>query len=619
MPDPDTAMSDHHDLQDTLKTLPNFPGVYKMLNAQGDVIYVGKASNLKKRVASYFQKTAHDMKTHSMVRQIARIETIITHTESEALLLENNLIKQLKPRYNILYRDDKSYPYIYVSTDQEFPRLTFHRGALKGKGDYFGPYPSAGAVRDTLATLQKVFPVRQCTDSFYRNRSRPCLQYQIKRCTAPCVGYVSEEQYGHDVQHVILFLQGRSQELIEQLAEEMDTAAQQLDYEKAARIRDQISSLRRVQEKQYISKHDGDIDIIAAAIESDIGCVQVFKIRGGRNLGSQSYFPKNAATSTPAQLLEAFLPQYYIKEQQTRTDFPQLIILSKPIEDQALLADMFSEHTGRKIDIRHQVKGERKKWLDMAKHNVSLAIQSRLASRASLIARYDALQEALDLDEVPQRLECFDVSHTMGEETVASCVVFDQQGPLKSDYRRYNITDVQAGDDYAAMQQALMRRYQKAQEEEGALPDILFIDGGKGQVSRAQSVMDELQLNSILVMGVAKGPSRKAGMETLILSRSLSGQQGEFILPPHSKALHLIQQIRDEAHRFAITGHRTRRGKKRTRSVLEDIDGLGPKRRQKLLSRFGGLQEVSRAGVDDLASVPGISKQLAQKIYDAFH
>lgn len=607
------------DIAQTLKNLPTYPGIYRMFNREGDVIYVGKAANLKKRVSSYFQKTRHDAKTASLVSQIDRIETTVTHTESEALLLENNLIKQLKPRYNILYRDDKSYPYIYVSTEQDFPRLTFHRGAMKGAGKYFGPYPSAGAVRETLAILQKVFPVRQCTDTFFKNRSRPCLQYQIKRCTAPCVNLVSKDEYSNEVKHVMLFLDGKSHELVNQLAREMQTASEQLQYERAARLRDQIASLRRIQEKQYVSGQDGNFDVIAADIQTDLGCVQVFKIRDGRNLGNRAYFPKHAHASSTADLLNAFIAQHYLERQSTGYDLPDVILLSEAISDQKILQQLISEQAGKNIDIKHNVKGERKKWQEMARQNTRIAIQTRLATYATYYSRLEDLQEALELDEIPSRLECFDVSHSMGEETVASCVVFGQQGPLKSDYRRYNIKDIQAGDDYAAMAQALMRRYQKMQNDAETLPDIIFIDGGKGQVNRAQSVLDELQISGLLLIGVAKGPSRKPGMESLILSRDLSGQQHAFILPPDSKALHLIQEIRDEAHRFAITGHRTRRGKKRTRSTLEDIEGLGPKRRQKVLSHFGGLQEISRAGVDDLASVPGISKQLAQKIYDAFH
>jgi excinuclease ABC subunit C len=603
-----------------LKNLPNQPGVYKMLDAQGEVIYVGKAANLKKRVSSYFQKAHPDPKTVALVSHIHGIDTILTHTESEALLLENNLIKSLKPRYNILYRDDKSYPYIYVSTDQLFPRLAFHRGAQHGKGRYFGPYPSAGAVRETLALLQKLFPVRQCKDSFFKNRSRPCLQYQIKRCTAPCVDYVSPEEYDHDVRHAIMFLEGKNNQVIEELASQMEQAAGELAYEKAAVLRDQITSLRRVQEKQYISRQGGDYDIIAAAIESGLGCVQVFTIRNGRNLGNRSYFPKQLGTQDTRDLLSAFIPQFYLRSNShSGREIPQHILLSEALTDSGVLADVLSAQAGRRIQLLHNVRGERAKWIEMAKQNASHAISIRLSTYATMQQRFEALQEVLQLDELPQRIECFDISHTQGERTVASCVVFDQAGPVKSDYRRYNIEGITAGDDYAAMKQAVMRRYQKLQAGEGTLPDILFIDGGKGQVAQAKQVIDELQIADVMIIGVAKGPTRKAGLETLIMAACLSESNQEFILPADSAALHLIQQIRDEAHRFAITGHRQRRGKARTRSVLEDIDGLGPKRRQQLLRQFGGMQEVARAGVEDLASVPGISKLLAQKIYDAFH
>lgn len=603
-----------------LKSLPNQPGVYKMLDSKGEVLYVGKAANLKKRVTSYFQKSHPDPKTVALVSHIENIETIITHTESEALLLENNLIKNLRPRYNILYRDDKSYPYIYVSTEQIFPRLTFHRGAQTGKGRYFGPYPSAGAVRETLALLQKLFPVRQCKDSFFKNRSRPCLQYQIKRCTAPCVDYVSPEDYGEDVRHAIMFLEGKSNEVIEELAGQMEKAAEDLAYEKAAVLRDQISSLRRVQEKQYISRQGGDFDIVVAAIESNLGCVQVFTIRNGRNLGNKTYFPRHAAAQDSHDLLSAFIPQHYLRSNaHAGREIPATILLGADIADNDMLVEILSTQAGQRVQLQTKVRGERAKWIEMARQNAIHAIKTRLATHATVQQRFEALQEALQLDETPQRIECFDISHTQGEQTVASCVVFDQNGPVKSDYRRYNIDNIVGGDDYAAMKQAVMRRYQKLQLGEGALPDILFIDGGKGQVAQAKQVFDELQVADVLIIGVAKGPTRKAGLEKLIMAACLSETDQEFILPADSAALHLIQQIRDEAHRFAITGHRQRRAKTRTRSVLEEIDGLGPKRRQQLLRQFGGMQEVARAGVDDLVSVPGINKLLAQKIYDAFH
>ena len=598
-----------------LKTLPGKPGVYRMLDAADTVIYVGKASNLKKRVSSYFQKNLTSPKTQVLVSRICRIEVTVTHTENEALLLENNLIKSLKPRYNVLYRDDKSYPFIHLS-DQAFPRLGFHRGAQRAKGRYFGPYPSAGAVRETLNLLQKLFPVRQCEDSFYNNRSRPCLQYQIKRCTAPCVGLVTEEHYQEDVRHAVMFLEGKSSVVNDELVRRMEQAAAALDYENAARYRDQIASLRRVQEKQYISADTGDLDVVAAAIERGLGCVQVFTIRGGRNLGNRTYYPKLEAgpleTDDVTTLLDSFMPQYYLR---AGRPVPTEILLSHAVSEPGLLERVLSEESGHKVVLSHRLRGQRARWVKLALHNAQQALTMRLNSQSSLLQRFEALQEALNLDEMPKRLECFDISHTMGEATVASCVVFDTNGPLKADYRRFNIKDITPGDDYAAMYQALSRRYRRLRDGEGKLPDILLIDGGKGQVRQAEEVMAELQINGVLLLGIAKGPERKPGLETL----HLSGQEAEIILPADSIALHLIQHIRDEAHRFAITGHRQRRQRSRTTSPLEAIPGLGPKRRQLLLKQFGGLQEVARAGVEDLARVNGISPKLAQQIYDTFH
>ena len=598
-----------------LKTLPGKPGVYRMQDAEGTVIYVGKASNLKKRVASYFQKNLSSPKTRVLVSRICNIEVTVTHTENEALLLENNLIKSLKPRYNVLYRDDKSYPYIYLS-EQPFPRLGFHRGAQRAKGRYFGPYPSSGAVRETLSLLQKLFPIRQCEDNFYSNRSRPCLQYQIKRCTAPCVGLVDSEQYQEDVRHAVMFLEGKSTEVIDELVRRMEQAAEDLEYELAARYRDQIASLRRVQEKQYISAESGDLDVVAAAVERGLGCVQVFTIRGGRNLGNRTYYPKAEAgpleTDDATLLLDSFLPQYYLR---AGRPVPTEILLSHAVSELQLLEHVLSEESGHKVTLSHRLRSQRARWVKMALQNALQALNARLNSQSSLLQRFETLQEALNLDEMPKRLECFDISHTMGEATVASCVVFDTNGPLKADYRRFNIKDITPGDDYAAMHQALSRRYRRLKEGEGKLPDILLIDGGKGQVSQAVDVMAELQIGGVLLLGVAKGPERKPGLETLYLS----GQKTEIILPADSMALHLIQHVRDEAHRFAITGHRQRRQRSRTTSTLETIPGLGPKRRQRLLKQFGGLQEVARAGVEDLARVNGISPKLAQQIYDTFH
>ncbi len=603
------------DAEPFLQELTSKPGVYQMQDAAGIVIYVGKAKNLKKRVSSYFRKTGQTPKTQVMVSQIANIEILVTHTESEALLLENNLIKNLKPRYNILLRDDKSYPYIFLSDQDKFPRLAFHRGARKKKGRYFGPFPNGHSVKSSLNLLQKLFPVRQCEDSFYKNRSRACLQYQIKRCSAPCVGLVSEADYAEDVRHTILFLEGKSNQVIDELIKRMDEAAAQLEYEKAAIHRDQIVSLRRLQETQYVSNEKGDLDVIAIEYQQGIACIQVFFIRDGLNLGNKSFFPKNARHQTVSELLSAFIAQFYLSSLKTDRLIPSLILVSHPFEDQALIETVLKEQSGHKVEIRDKVRGERLRWLQMAQANAQTALLSRLSNKASVVERFEELQKALNMDTVPQRLECFDISHSSGEATVASCVVFDQSGPLKSDYRRFNIDNITPGDDYAAMHQALTRRYIRAAKGEGKLPDLLVIDGGKGQVKQARDVLEELQLNSVRIIGITKGEGRKAEHDTLLLSET----NEKVILPSNSKAMHLLQHIRDEAHRFAITGHKTRRAKTRKTSQLEKISGLGPKRRQELLKQFGGLQEVARAGVEDLAKIKGISKSLAQKIYDHFH
>jgi excinuclease ABC subunit C len=592
-----------------LKTLSSHPGVYRMLNATGEVIYVGKARNLVKRVGSYFTRSVTSPKTRAMVSQIANIEVTVTNTENEALILENNLIKELRPRYNVLLRDDKSYPYIYISADG-FPRMAFHRGAKRAKGRYFGPFPSAGAVRETLNLLQKVFRVRQCEDSFFRNRSRPCLQYQIKRCTAPCVGYVSEEEYAEDVRHAVMFLEGNDSQVIDELVGRMEQASAALQFEQAAVLRDQIATLRRIQQKQYVSGAGGDLDIIVADVKNGVGCVQVFFIRGGHHLGNKTFFPKHTQEADAAEVLSAFLPQYYLGK-----PVPNEVLVNQVLEEKEWLESVLAEQAGRKVSISHNLRGDRARWLEMAEANLEQALARQLVNKSGLRQRYEALQDTLVLEDLPQRLECFDISHTQGEATVASCVVFDQEGPRKSDYRRFNIEDITPGDDYAAMHQALTRRYTRLKKGEGKLPDILFIDGGKGQLTQAREVMDELQVTDVTLVGVAKGPERKAGLETLFLS----GQSEPIILPADSPALHLIQQIRDEAHRFAITGHRQRRAKARGKSPLEGVPGVGAKRRRDLLNQFGGWQEVARAGVDDLAKVKGISRELAQRIYDAFH
>lgn len=591
------------------KTLTSRPGVYRMLDAGGKVLYVGKAKDLKRRVGSYFTRGLN-LRLQRMVSQIAAIEVTVTQTEGEALLLENNLIKALRPRYNVLLRDDKSYPYIYLTTQQDFPRLAFHRGARSKQGRYFGPYPSAGALRETLQLLQKVFPVRQCEDAFYRNRSRACLQYQIKRCTGPCVGLVSEAEYHQDVESTILFLEGRANLAIDGLIRRMEEASETLEFEQAARFRDQIATLRRIQERQYVSGESGDLDIVAMSLEGGIVCVQVFFVRGGRSLGNKTFFPKVPEGEEEASVLTAFLTQYYLGKQ-----IPPEIVVQRPPKDAKVLEEVFSAQADRRVAIRSRVRGERARRLKMAAGNAKLALESRLASQSGFLERLEALREELELDEVPQRLECFDISHTGGECTVASCVIFDQSGPRKSDYRRFNIEGIVPGDDYAAMEQALTRRYTRVKEGEVQRPDVLFIDGGKGQIGKVAGVLQELGISGMTLVGVAKGPERKPGLEQLWLS----GRKHPFILPGNSSALHLIQQIRDEAHRFAVTGHRQRRAKARNTSMLEEIAGIGPRRRQRLLKQFGGLQELSRAGVEDIARVEGISQVLAQQIYEAFH
>jgi excinuclease ABC subunit C len=579
-----------------------------MLDSEGRVLYVGKARDLKRRVSSYFNR-ALNRRIQKMVSQIHAVEVTVTNTESEALILENNLIKSLKPRYNVLLRDDKSYPYIHLSADA-FPQLSFHRGARRGKGRYFGPYPSAGAVRETLRLMQKLFPVRQCEESFYRNRSRPCLQYQIKRCTAPCVDLISETEYAADVRDARLFLEGRTNQVIDELVARMEQASSQLEFERAAKLRDQIAALRRIQEKQYVSGSQGSLDILACATKAGVANVQLFLVRNGRNLGNKSFFPKIPAEESLANLLRAFIGQYYIGRQ-----IPGELLVSAEPEERELLESVLSTERGHSVKISSRVRGERARWLAMARQNAELALNARLASRSGMLERYEKLQQALGLEELPQRLECFDISHTAGELTVASCVVFNQEGALKRDYRRFNIEGIEPGDDYAAMAQALQRRYTRLQSGEEPLPDVLFIDGGKGQLRAASTVLEELAVAGVALVGVAKGADRKAGMERLFLS----GQKAPIILPPSSPALLLIQQIRDEAHRFAISGHRQRREKRRRASTLETIPGIGPKRRQRLLKQFGGLQGVSRAGIDDLCRIEGISRALAESIYQAFH
>ncbi|HLD65279.1 MAG TPA: excinuclease ABC subunit UvrC [Pseudomonas sp.] len=605
-------MSEPFDSSAFLAACSGRPGVYRMFDAETKLLYVGKAKNLKKRLASYFRKAGLAPKTAALVARIAQVETTITANETEALLLEQTLIKEWRPPYNILLRDDKSYPYVFLS-DGDYPRLSIHRGAKKLKGRYFGPYPSAGAIRESLSLLQKTFLVRQCEDSYFKNRTRPCLQYQIKRCKGPCVGLVEPAEYAQDVRHSVMFLEGRSNALTDELSSGMEQAAQLLDFERAAELRDQISLLRRVQDQQSMEGGTGDVDVVAAMVNPGGACVHLISVRGGRVLGSKNFYPQVAIEEEVGEVLAAFLAQYYLSSHER--DLPSELIVNAVHEDFPVLIAALLELRGRELSISHRVRGTRARWQQLAVTNAEQALASRLANRQHLSARFEALAQALDLEETPQRLECFDISHSSGEATVASCVVFGPEGPLKSDYRRYNIEGVTGGDDYAAMHQALTRRFSRTKEGEGKLPDILLVDGGKGQLAMARDVLQELAIPDLLLLGVAKGSTRKPGLETLYLNDAAH----EFTLPGDSPALHLIQQIRDEAHRFAITGHRARRGKTRRTSTLEEIAGVGPKRRRELLNHFGGLQELTRASVEEIAKAPAISKKLAELIYAALH
>lgn len=602
------AGAEDFDSKTFLKSLTMRPGVYRMIDVEGEVLYVGKAKNLKKRVSSYFTR-ALNRRIQVMVSRISSMEIVITNTEAEALILENNLIKRFKPRYNVLLRDDKSYPYLFLSVG-EFPRLAFHRGVRKQKGRYFGPYPGAGAVRETLHQLQKVFPVRQCEESFYRNRTRPCLQYQINRCSAPCVGLATAEQYAQDVSNTERFLEGRATQVINDLTRRMEVASEELDYEQAAAIRDQIVSLRKIQERQYVSGEKGDLDILAISIEAGRASIQLFTIRSGRNLGNKSWFPRITEDTTAEQLTGAFLTQHYLEKA-----VPEEILVSDMPPQRELLQQVFSEQRQKKVRITTAVRGERLRWLQMAQHNADAALRARLQDHSGMLERYQQLQESLCLDEIPQRMECYDISHTQGERTVASCVVFNQQGPQKQEYRRFNIRKATAGDDYAAMQEVIQRRFERIRNGEIKMPDLVVIDGGKGQLRRVAETLAEMGVSGAQLLGIAKGPDRKPGMEQLFLY----GEDQALILPSDSAALHLLQQIRDESHRFAITGHRQQRGKSRRTSLLEEIPGVGAKRRRQLLLHFGGLQELTAAGAEDIATVAGISHALAHRIYEYLH
>lgn len=584
------------------------PGVYRMYASDDSLLYVGKAGALRRRVSSYFSNTPKTPRILSMLSQVARMDVTVTRTEAEALLLENQLIKSLAPRYNVLLRDDKSYPYVLL-TQESWPRIAFHRGPRAVPGRYFGPYPSAGAVRETLNLMQKLFKIRNCEDSVFRNRSRPCLQYQIGRCSAPCVGLVEPAGYAESVRQAGLFLDGRSDELSGELSAAMEAASERLEFEEAARLRDLIGSIRSLQARQYVDGHAADLDVLACAMRGSSACVLLLAFRDGRNLGTRTFFPRTNGEESANEVLAAFVSQYY--GEQTP---PQEIILDREIPDAELIETALSTSAGRRVQLKWNVRSERAGYLDLARRNAEIALVTELTSQGAQTARSEALQELLGLAEPAQRIECFDISHTMGEATVASCVVFDANGPVRAQYRRFNITGIEPGDDYAAMHQAIERRFRRAVEEGGVLPDVLLIDGGAGQLAQARGVLADLGVDSVVLVGVAKGEERRPGHETLVLADGREVRPGAA-----SPALQLIQQVRDEAHRFAITGHRGKRQKARMTSKLEDIPGIGPRRRASLLKHFGGLAGLKAAGADEIARVEGINAALAERIYANLH
>ncbi len=598
-----------------LSTTTSRPGVYRMFDAKGSLLYVGKAKNLKNRLSSYFNKQ-HDARLQALVSQIASIEVTVTNNEKEALLLENEQIKSLNPRYNIVLKDDKSYPYLFLSK-HEYPRLVFHRGPQKKKGEYFGPYPSAYAVKDTLNLLQRLFKLRQCDDTFFNNRSRPCLQYQIERCSAPCTRYISEDNYKKDVQHSKMFLKGQHQHILDELIAGMGESSKELDFERAAVYRDQIQNIQKIIEQQAVYGKEGDLDVVAMAHSGEQVVVTILFIRSGKMSGSKNFYPKQSKALDVESMLESFLSQYYLATHVAHSH-PKEIVLSHGIAEPDSFVDMMAQIHQKKVKLSFQVRGQKKRWQQLAIDNASIALKQRLGSHKVYFKRMQALQEALGLSGI-ERIECFDISHTMGEETVGSCVVFDDKGPAKAMYRQYNIENG-GGDDYAAMEQVLTRRYQKMKSQNQTMPDLVLIDGGKGQLNIARKVLKECQIVDVLLVGVAKGEGRKPGLETLY---AVSGDNGEELkvitLMPTSEALHLVQQIRDEAHRFAIKRHRAKRSKKRNTSVLEQIPGVGPKRRQQLITHFGGQKGLMAASEEAISNVTGISKALAKVIYQHLH
>ena len=586
------------------------PGVYKMYNSDKEVIYVGKAKNLKKRVSSYFRAGNHSNRIKRMISLIKKVDLIITKSEADALLLENIQIKKYRPRFNILRRDDKSYPYIYVDTQHNYPRLSFYRGKRKKNGKFFGPYSNVYSVRDALNTLQKLFKVRQCSDSFFKNRSRPCLQYQIERCSAPCVGLIKKDDYVADINMSMKFLDGKNTEIINLLINKMENASDNQNFELAAKFRDQIESLRHTCEQSVVSGEKGDVDVIAVFIVSETACIQVFNIRNGVSFGNETFFPDIDDSINESSLLSIFIGQYYLSRQ-----IPKEIIINKITKDKKILEYILSKKNNSKVVITNSVRGIRQKWIELAEKNTMDSINIKILSKRNMFNRFQSLQDLLGLSDVPKKLECFDVSHTFGEETVASCVSFSIEGAQKKDYRKFNIKSTSIGDDYAAMREALTRHFSRLKKSDVSLPDICFIDGGIGQVNIALKVMEDLQISTVQIIGVSKGKERKSGEETIIMDYG----ETKINLEKNSLALHLIQQIRDEAHRFAITGHRKRRDKSRFKSPLEEIPGLGPKRKQILLKHFGGLQGLVKAGEDEIKKIPGINKTLAEAIYCRFH
>ncbi|MFT5712464.1 MAG: excinuclease ABC subunit C [Glaciecola sp.] len=595
-----------------LKNLTSKPGVYRMYNSRDEVIYVGKAKNLKKRVSSYFRKTVDSVKTQSLVTHIAQMDVTVVSSETEAFILENNFIKKYRPRYNVVLRDDKSYPFIFLS-DHEHPRLSFHRGTKKLKGTYFGPYPSVWAVRESLRSMQRIFPIRQCEDSYYRARSRPCLQYQMKRCSAPCVeGYVSDHEYKEQVNLATLFLRGKNSEVIATLVEKMEHASIALNFEGAARYRDQISALRRIQEQQFVTGNQEEMDVFGFSFKNGYACVQALFVRDSQLLGSKSFFPKIPRDIDDETVFQSFILQFYLAGNKT---IPKQIVIPLKFPEMDEVEKVLSTEAGYKVKFFEGVRDEKRQYLQLANKNADNALETQQNQQKSMFARYVDLEKSIEVDTPITRMECFDISHTSGQQTVASCVVFNRDGPLKSDYRTFNIEGITPGDDYAAMAQALKRRY-KSPNADAKLPDILFIDGGKGQLSQAEAHFEDWPSEfKPMLIGVAKGSSRKAGLETLIRA----GSYETIPMESDSPGLHLIQHIRDESHRFAILGHRNKRHKVKTTSTLEGIPGIGPKKRQTLLKYSGGLQGLKKASKQEISKVPGISVELADIIYDHLH